>query len=124
MARTDCDLPEPLSPTIASFSRPMEKDMSRTTWEMPVGVRKRIFRFSTCSRGLLWVLFCIIASLLARIEDVAQPVADQVEAEADDENGDAGEGRDPPLVQQMLAAAGDHGAPFRLRWLRAEAEEA
>src|SRR5260221_6058641 len=89
MARTDCDLPEPDSPTIASFSRPMLKDMSRTTCEMPVGVLKRMLRLSTCKRG---VVIAASPSLLTWIEHIAQAITDQIEAETDDEDGDAGEG--------------------------------
>ena len=59
-----------------------------------------------------------------RIEHVAQPVSQKIEAEADDEDGDAGNGRDPPLVEDHVAAGRDHGAPFRRGRLRAEAEEA
>ena len=58
------------------------------------------------------------------IEHVAQAVAEQVEAEADDEDGEPGHGRDPPLVEEELAAGGDHRAPFGRRRLGAEAEEA
>ena len=65
-----------------------------------------------------------VAHPLLRIERVAQAVAQQVEAEADDEDGQARDGRDPPLVEQYLPAGGDHRAPFGRRRLGAEAEEA
>src|SRR5919106_444786 len=68
---------------------------------------------------------CItIAMRLPRIEHVAQAVPDQVEAEADDEDGDARIGADPPPLQDLIAPFGPHGAPFRLRRRDAEAEEA
>ena len=44
------------------------------------------------------------AHVRLRIEHVAQSVAQQVEAEADDEDGDARDGRDPPLVEDHVAA--------------------
>jgi hypothetical protein len=56
MARAVCDLPEPDSPTIASFSRPSVKETSRTTWLMPVGVLNRMFSFWTSRIGLAIVI--------------------------------------------------------------------
>ena len=48
-----------------------------------------------------------------RIEHVAQAVAEQVEAEADDEDGDARHGGDPPLVDQVVAAGRRSWRPIR-----------
>ena len=47
-----------------------------------------------------------------------------VEPQADDEDSKPGNGRDPPLVKDDVAAGGDHGSPFGDGRLRAEAEEA
>ena len=59
-----------------------------------------------------------------RVEDVAQAVAEQVEAERDDEDREPRHRRHPPLVDEEAPAAGDHRAPFRRGRLGAEAEEA
>src|SRR6185503_18975928 len=57
-----------------------------------------------------------------RVEGVAQAVAEQVEAEHGDEDGQAGEGGDPPRRGEELAAFHDHVAPAGQRRLGAEAE--
>ena len=44
-------------------------------------------------------------STVLRVEHVAQAVAEQVEAEADDEDGDARHGRHPPLVEDEARPA-------------------
>src|SRR5688572_3186054 len=64
-----------------------------------------------------------MALALPGIEDVAQAVADQVEPEAYDGNGDAWIGADPPLLEDLVASFGHHRAPFRLRRRDAETEE-
>ncbi len=51
MARPVCDLPDPDSPTIASFSRPMVKLTSRTACTSPTGVLKWMLSFSTSRMG-------------------------------------------------------------------------
>ncbi len=72
----------------------------------PVRVGKRTRRSSTSRSG---------ASLIAllRVEHVAQAVAEQVEAEADDEDRDAGHRRDPPLVEDEAAAGRRSSRPIR-----------
>ena len=50
-----------------------------------------------------------------RIEDVAQRVAEQVEGQADDGDGEAGRRDDPGAVDHELAAGGGHRAPFGRR---------
>src|SRR4051812_29501751 len=110
MARAVCDLPEPDSPTIASFSRPRVNETSRTTWLVPLAEWKRMLSFSTSRFGVV-----IGSSLLPGIEHVAQPIAHQVEPEADDEDGDAGIGAHPPLIEDVAAAIGHHRTPFGLR---------
>jgi hypothetical protein len=51
-------------------------------------------------------------------------IADEVDGEHADQDGKAGEGHHPPGAQHELARFGEHRAPFRLRRLRAHAEEA
>src|SRR3954468_648074 len=59
-----------------------------------------------------------------RIDDVAQTVAEQVEAEHRDHQREAREQRDPPFARHHEARAfGDHDAPFRSRRPHAEADE-
>ena len=62
--------------------------------------------FSTSRSG------CPSCQLIPGIQHVAQPVADQVEAEADDEDGDAGIGADPPLLEDLAAAVGRPWRPI------------
>ena len=50
-ARPVCDLPEPDSPTMPTFSRPTWNDTPRTACTMRCGVRKRTCRSSTISCG-------------------------------------------------------------------------
>ncbi len=57
-----------------------------------------------------------------RIHRVAQSVANEVAGDGHSEDGNSGEGRDPPLLHQF-AALGDHGAPLRGWGNRAKAEE-
>ncbi len=58
------------------------------------------------------------------VENVAQAVAEEAEAEADNDDGEARHGGDPPLIENEGAPARDHRAPFRQRRLRAQANEA
>src|SRR5690349_21106890 len=59
-----------------------------------------------------------------RIEGVANAVAEEVEAERDDEDRQAGDDRHPPIIEQVIPPLGHHRSPFR-RWrLRSESEEA
>src|SRR5947209_3457403 len=111
------DLPDPDSPTRPTFSRPRVKLMPRTASTSPVRVGKETRKSSTVRSG------ASISGLLG-VEHVAQAVAEQVETEAHDENGDPRHGRDPPLIEDELPPRGDHRPPFRERRLCAEAEEA
>src|SRR5215470_6495173 len=94
MARPVIDFPEPDSPTMPSFSRPTSKLTPRTASTVPTRPGNRTQRSSTLRIG-----FTRGSSALG-IEDVAEPVPEQVEPEAHDEDGDAGHGGDPPLVQE------------------------
>src|SRR5919106_4673608 len=59
-----------------------------------------------------------------RVERVAQPVADQVDAERGERERRPWEGRQPPGDVEEIAALAQHATPGRGRWLDAEAEEA
>src|SRR5258708_39725720 len=99
-----------------SFSRPPLKSPRRTASTGPRTPGKRTHRSSISSSAM--------ASALLGVEHVAQPVAEQVEAQPGDADRHAGEKRHPPLVEDEATAGGDHRAPFRRGRLRAEAEEA
>ena len=51
IARPTVDLPDPLSPTMPSFSRPTASDTPRTASTGPVRVAKATRRFSTVSKA-------------------------------------------------------------------------
>src|SRR3546814_12100133 len=57
------------------------------------------------------------------VQRVAQPVSDKIDGEHRDQYGEAGQCYHPPGAEDELARLGQHGAPFRRRWLRAEPEE-
>src|SRR5207245_1893585 len=57
------------------------------------------------------------------IEQVPEPVAEEVGAEHDERNGNAGHCRQPPGVGKVVAPLGEHRAPRGLRRLNAQAEE-
>ena len=59
-----------------------------------------------------------------RIDQIAQPVTEKTEAEHDDKDREAREGRVPPAFRQVLAALGDGEAPVGIGRRRADAEEA
>src|SRR5713226_9303408 len=74
------DLPQPLSPTIATVSpRSTAKETPSTARLTPSGVRKCVCRFST-SRSAMpgWSLYLLGH---ARIERIAQPVAQDIDGE-------------------------------------------
>src|SRR3977135_683433 len=71
------DLPQPLSPTIASASPSSTWNETPSTARLtPSGVRKCVRRFATSSRAIGLQPLCH-----ARIERIAQPVAEQVHGE-------------------------------------------
>src|SRR5581483_7486245 len=59
----------------------------------------------------------------ARVERVAQAVAEEVERHDDAHDGDARHQRVPPVLQSLVGALLDHGAPFGGRRHGAEADE-
>src|SRR6266404_2510840 len=60
----------------------------------------------------------------ARVEEVAQPVAEQVQPHDHDGDAAAGEEHEPGRGLDEVAPLRDHGAPARHRWRGAGAEEA
>src|SRR5712691_11425651 len=66
---------------------------------------------------------CATLRLQARIERITQPVANQVEAEDRQEDGEARERAEPRGLLEVAAALGQHDSPRRGRRLRAEAEK-
>ncbi|QTK82216.1 Hypothetical protein AT6N2_L1445 [Agrobacterium tumefaciens] len=63
-------------------------------------------------------------SMSLRVENVAQAIAEEVEGERNEEDGDAGNGGDPPLFEDEALGRRNHRTPFRRRRLCAHAEEA
>lgn len=59
-----------------------------------------------------------------RIEKVAQAVAQQVEGQRGEAQGQTGEGGRPPGLLQVILRVGDHGAPLRRGRLHSQAQEA
>src|SRR4029450_13719051 len=57
-----------------------------------------------------------------RIEHVAQPVPDEIDAERGERQRRPGEGGQPPRHVEKIAALREHAAPGRRRGLHAEAE--
>src|SRR4051794_18158411 len=99
MARAVMDFPEPLSPASPTISpAPRSSSGTRATTRGP----------KATSRSRM-----AITELLARVEDGAQAVAQEVEAERGHEDGQAGEGDDPPVGLEELLALVDHQAPLR-----------
>src|ERR1700709_304833 len=83
-----------------------------TALTMPRRVANSTVRSSTSSSGCA-VMVSPSGSPL-RIDDVAQTVAEQVEAEHCDHQRETGKQRDPPFARDHEARAfRDHDAPFR-----------
>src|SRR5262249_33999009 len=113
------DLPQPLSPTIASVSPSSTWNETPSTARLtPSGVRKWVCRFSTSSNATGSVLL-----RHARIERVAQPVAEQIHGEHRDREEQCGEKDDERLDLPERAALGHDVAPRRNRGRRAGADE-
>src|SRR5215471_2968120 len=112
-------LPQPDSPT-----RPMISPVRivrltpSSTLAAPASVTKETRRVSTSRR-----LSPGVATSDPWIEDIAQAVAQKIEAHHDQENGKARRQRGPPGLGQELARFGDHAAPLRRRRRGAETEE-
>ncbi|MNX87592.1 hypothetical protein D3C86_1195240 [compost metagenome] len=108
-ARPVVDFPEPDSPTMPTLSRPTSK-LTLDTAGMVLRP-KRTLRSRTERMGEL------SGTGMARIQEVAQRIAGDVEGKARQQDGDAGHDGDPPVIEHELAAAGDHCTPFRQRRL-------
>src|ERR1700716_1764599 len=82
-----------------------------TAFTMPRLVANSTVRSLTSSNGCAVMIFTSRPPL--RIDDVAQTVAEQVEAEHRDHQRQAGKQRDPPFAGDHEAGAfRDHDAPF------------
>src|SRR6478672_7583524 len=120
MALASVVLPQPDSPTRPMISPGrIAKLTPSSTRASPASVANETRRRST-SRSLSPG----DATTDPWIEDIAQAVAQQVEAHHDEEDGKPGRQGRPPGLGQELARLRDHAPPFRSRRRRAEAEEA
>src|SRR5882724_4907697 len=122
MARARVVLPHPLSPTRPTTSPgPTSRLMPSSTCATPPSVTKstlspRTDRSSVIASGA--------APAQPRVEDVAQPVTEQVEAHDGEEDGDTRRRRVPPRVREELARLRDRPAPLGRGRRRPEPEEA
>ncbi len=105
---TVIDLPQPDSPTMPSVSpRSSENEMPRTACAGPRWVCRPIWRLLTSRRGIV-VSAC---AGKARIEQVAQAVAQQVQAEHRQRDRHAGENRQQWLLEHQGLRFAEHAAP-------------
>src|ERR1044072_5814260 len=127
------DLPEPDSPTIPSVS-PLATSilMCCTALTMPRRVENSTVRSLMSSSGTGGGALLRSGSLRSmrasraplRIDDVAQAVAQQIEAEHRDHQREPGKERDPPFARHHEGRAfGDHDAPLGIRRAHAESDE-
>src|SRR5688572_32131159 len=108
-------LPQPDSPTSPSTSPGRTAKLTPSTaLTTPARVKKWVFKSSTTR----------VLSLKTRIQDVAQAVADQVDAHDGGEQRDAGIEADPVLARQhVLEAVGDQQAERGLGERQAHTQE-
>ena len=112
-------LPEPVSPTMPTTSPASTvRSTPSTAWSGPRAVPELDREVADLEQRHGAQL------LQLGVERVAQAVAEQVEGQHGDQDGEAREGHHPPGAQHELARVGQHRAPFRRRRLGAEAEEA
>src|SRR5215468_2526707 len=123
-------LPEPDSPTRPSVSpSPSAKETPSTARIVPQRVTRCVRRSRTSRTGVVIARLqmplqspaCAALSGVARcaasqlaklgVEGVAEPVAQKIEGEDDEEDGEAGEERGPPGARDEVAGLGDHRAP-------------
>jgi hypothetical protein len=69
------------------------------------------------------LLFGRAVESLLRPQGLRQTVPDQPEPRAQDQNGDAGIGHQPPVAQEEVARLGDHQSPLGVRRLHTQPEE-
>src|SRR5712691_246076 len=112
------DFPEPVSPTSPTTSLSSISKLSPSiTRSSPLRMKKELRRSRTSSSATL-------RAPPPRIENVLEPVAEQVEPEHGEGDRQAGEGVDPPVaVEEVLQAHADHHAPLGARHAHAESDE-
>src|SRR5690349_6575392 len=117
-------LPEPDSPTMPS-TRPADsvKDSPSTAFSTRPALAKWVRSSSTARRASLTVPPARSAPRLG-VERLAQPVADEVEGEGDEDDDQAGEDGDVRRLAQHHPSVAHHDAPVGRRRLHPEAEEA
>src|SRR5215470_1626579 len=107
-------------PTVSPFA--MVTSMCCTALTTPRRVVNSTVRSLTSSSGTVSVIAPSRAAL--RIDDVAQAVAEQVEAEHRDHQRGAGEERNPPFARHHEGGAlRHHDSPFRGRRAHAQPDE-
>src|SRR5690349_69823 len=113
-------LPEPDSPTSPRTSpAPTRRSTPSTALTTPPWVKKWVCRPCTSRTGAL-----TLSAGIVRIEDVAQVVAHEVDADDGQRQRDAGEERDPVMpAEHELEAIGDQHAQRGLGHRDADAEE-
>src|ERR1700674_4337568 len=108
-------LPAPDSPTTPTVSpSPKANDTSLTALTSPSGVSKRVLR---------WLTSRSATSTVLRVEGVAQPVADEVEAEQGGREEDGREDQHPRRGFHLRRPFADEHAPARIGLLHAKTEE-
>src|SRR5690606_40458597 len=117
--RASVVFPQPDSPTrpIMAPRRMLKLTPSRTR-TIPASVPKLILRSRTSSSRSV-----LMTAPDAWIEDVAQPVPEEIEAHHDDEDREARRQGIPPGLRQELPRLRDHAAPLRRGRRRTETEE-
>src|SRR5262245_29260037 len=109
------DLPEPDSPTMPTVSPlAIVRSTCCTAVTMPRRVVNSTVRSRTSRSGI--AVIAAPSSPPLRVDDVAQAIAEQVEAEHGDHQCEAREESDPPFAgHHECRAFGDHDAPFGCR---------
>src|SRR5438067_7870869 len=110
-------LPHPDSPTSASVSwRSTVKLTLRMAACQRPSIRNSVVRLSTTSAGALFMP-------KPRVGRVAQPIAEHVQSQHDNEDREARKNRKPGRIENVLEALADHSAPGGGRWPDTEADE-
>src|SRR3984885_376513 len=113
IARSVRDLPEPDSPTMPKRSPSATSKLTSSTMTV-VGLPLRWTpsdRLRTESSGVV----SLISLPPVRAEQIGQTVAEPRQPEADDDDGEAGNGRLLPVRGDELLPVRDHRSPFRGR---------
>src|SRR5436190_14548337 len=125
IARASVVFPQPDSPTRPMISpRRSDRLTLSSTRATPLSAWNESDSAVTSSSGGAASPGTVGAPSDARVEHVAQSVAQQVEPHDDEQDRDARRGRVPPRLRQEFAAFRDHAAPFRRRRRGAETEKA